>query len=81
MMPEDELVESTTVTRESILRGTLMALTCAVTGGTLIAMGGKTSSLGVTMFLLLPSATGFVTVFSSNHFSCEWGCPFRRLAR
>lgn len=55
------------VTRNPIFRGTLTALVCAVFGGALIAMGDGTSGLGVTMFLLLPVATGFVTALTVRY--------------
>ena len=55
------------ITRKSILHGTLAALTCAIVGVTLIAMGNDTAVYGVTMFLVLPAATGFVTVFTARY--------------
>ena len=47
--------------RKSIWRGTLVALLVAIVGGGLISIGDAASGLGWTMFLLLPTATGFVT--------------------
>ncbi len=56
-----------TVVQKSIFYGTLAALSCAIVGGTLVALGDATSGLGVTMFLLLPAATGFVTVLTVRY--------------
>jgi len=53
--------------RKSVFRGTLTAILCAIVGGTLIARGNAASGLGVTMFLLLPAATGFVTVLTIRY--------------
>jgi hypothetical protein len=54
-------------TRNSVIRGTVAALVCAIVGGVLIAMGNGASGLGVTMFLFLPAATGFVTVLTVHY--------------
>lgn len=66
-MPDKGPQPHNDVTRKSIFRGTATALLCAICGGTLIAMGDRASSLGVTMFLFLPAATGFVTVLSVRY--------------
>lgn len=66
-MPDTGSRTDRVVTWRSVFRGTLAALLCAIVGGTLIAMGDAASGLGVTMFLLLPSATGFVTVLTVHY--------------
>ena len=66
-MPDTVSPTGKTVTRKSILHGTLAALACAIVGGTLVALGDATSGVGVTMFLLLPAATGFVTVLTVRY--------------
>ena len=50
--------------RKAIIYGTLVALICAVSGGVLISIGEATIGYGCTMFLVLPAACGFVTVFT-----------------
>lgn len=54
-------------TRKSVLRGTVAAFVCAIGGGALVAMGEESSSLGLTMFLFLPAATGFVTALTADY--------------
>jgi len=66
-MPEKDLQADNAVTRKSVFRGTLAALLCAIVGGTLIAMDNAASGLGLTMFLFLPAATGFVTVLTVRY--------------
>ena len=52
--------------REAIVRGTLTAIVCAVIGWALISLSpwAGTEVYGITMFVVLPAACGFVTVFS-----------------
>ncbi len=49
---------------KTIIHGTLVATACAISGGVLISMGHETAQEGVTMFWVLPFATGFVTAFT-----------------
>ncbi|MCA9217981.1 MAG: SRPBCC family protein [Planctomycetales bacterium] len=53
--------------RKAVFRGTATALFCAVLGGTLVFAGDGVSNLGLTMFLLLPAATGFVTALTTRY--------------
>jgi len=66
-MPDNDWQTDNTVTQKSVFRGTLAALFCATVGGALIAIGDAASGLGVTMFLFLPAATGFVTVLTVRY--------------
>ncbi|MCH2202552.1 MAG: hypothetical protein MK102_11325 [Fuerstiella sp.] len=66
-MPDKGLQTDNAVTRKTVFRGTLAALICAIVGGALIATGNAASGLGVTMFLFLPAATGFVTVLTVRY--------------
>ncbi|MDE0864779.1 MAG: hypothetical protein OSA98_13395 [Rubripirellula sp.] len=52
---------------KSVCRGTAAALICAIVGGVLITIGSAGSVLGVTMFLFLPAAIGFVTVITVHY--------------
>ncbi|MDG2012816.1 MAG: hypothetical protein P8J33_04890 [Pirellulaceae bacterium] len=67
MMSKIDSPSEEKLTQKSILRGTLAALTCVVVGGTLIGLGSETAGLGLTMFLILPAATGFVAVFTVRY--------------
>ena len=53
--------------RKPVLHGTLAALTWTIVCGSWIALGDGASRLGVTMFVVLPVATGFVTVFTARY--------------
>ncbi len=66
-MPGTDSPTKCAVTRKSIARGTLAALTCAVIGGSLVAWDGATSGVGLTMFIFLPVATGFVTALTVHY--------------
>jgi len=49
---------------KTIIHGTLVATAFAICGGVLVFMGNETAAEGVTMFYVLPCATGFVTAFT-----------------
>jgi len=59
----NELFPAPERTRTAIVRGTVVAIIFVVIGGLLIMKGKQTAGYGVTMFFVLPAATGFVTAF------------------
>ncbi len=50
--------------RVSVQRGIVVSTLCSVAGATLLAMGDGAAILGLTMFLVLPAATGFTTALT-----------------
>ncbi|MCA9260970.1 MAG: SRPBCC family protein [Planctomycetales bacterium] len=57
------------ISKRSLVWGVLTAVSCAALGGLLVAKENAASGLGVSMFLMVPVATGTVTAFTVPYWS------------